>query len=237
MSNTTIRPVVWRWTRRVALLVGRWMLAVASVIVAVYGLVQLSTVVVRAMLPLSPPPSTTSTPFMSYGETLTALEAVPPVHLFGPVVIDPVLNTESVQTVVVAVGLVGLSALGMTVATTAPRLRQRTASVKESSLSAALPSVHDAFALFDKPQSEVAQNAKLFFEQTAACVVLWWTATEILIPMLADAGAVVLLLVLHISVRIIPAVGAVSIVLAVAHTGWYARLRWQAEPTAGGVDS
>ena len=208
-----------------ASVVGRSVLAAVSVAVVGYGVLQLSVALLASMLPLpmSPLPS-----WMSLGKMVSVLETIPPVHLVGPVVVDPVLNTGSLLTVGVSVGLLALGVFGMAVAGTVPQLRQRTSSMKEGGLSAALPSVHDAFSVFHKSRSEVAQDAETFFVATAACILMSWTATEILIPQVADAGGVVILLVLMMSVRVIPVLGFICAMLAASHVAWYAGLRWKA---------
>lgn len=223
VDSTSVRPVAWRWSRRVASFAVRGVLAAVSTVVLVYGAVQVGAVMLRAMLPAVSFPAS-----MSPETGLAALETIPPVRLFGPIMIDPVLNTTSALTVAVSVGIVALGALGMTVAGTAPYLHRQT--TKKGGLSAALPSVHDFF-LFGKPRREVAQDAKLFSQQTAACIFVWWSATEIIIPMLADAGGIAILVLSKLFVPIIPVVGFICAILAVSHAIWYVGLRWKARST------
>jgi hypothetical protein len=238
VDSTSVRPLAWRWSRRVASVLARGVLAAVSAIVAAYGMVQLTFVGMTAMLPLprSPLPS-----WMSLEEMMSVLEAIPPVRLVGPLMVDPVLNTTSLSTVGVSVGIVALGAAGMSIAGTVPQRRWRTSAAKEESLSAGLPSVHDvfsdAFAVFQKSQSEVAQGAGTFFVATTACIFMSWTATDILIPQVADAGGIVILLLLTILVRIIPVVGVVCAMLAVGHAIWYAGLRWRGTRRVAGGET
>ena len=231
VDRTSVRPVAWHWSRRVASVLARGVLAAVSAIVAAYGMVQLTFVGMTAMLPLprSPLPS-----WMSLEEMMSVLEAIPPVRLVGPVMVDPVLNTTSLLTVGIAVGFVALGALGMTITGTVPHLRQRARSAKEKeeSLSAALPSVHDVFSVFHMNQSEAAQGAETFFTATVACIFMSWIATEILIPQVTDAGGIVILLPVMILVRLIPIVAFFCATAAVTHAGWYGYLRWKAQPSA-----
>ena len=230
LDSTSVRALTRRWSRWVASVVGRSALAAVSVAVLVYGGVQLAFVTLRAMLPLPLP----MLPLVSFVEIIGFAETLPPVRLVGPVTVDPVLNTTSLLTVRIAVGLVALGALGMTIAGTVPQLRQRTRSAKEEegSLSAALPSVHDVFSVFHKSQTEVIQAVETLFMATGACIFMSWTATNILIPQVADAGGIAIHLLLMILVRIIPVVGVVCAVLAVGHAGWYGYRRWKAQPSA-----
>lgn len=230
-DSTSTRPLVWRWGRRVASVVGRSVLAAVSVVVTAYGGFQLSLAFLGSILPL---PMSPLPPWMSFGKMISVLETLPPVRLVGPVVVDPVLDTGSLLTVSVSVGLLALGALGMTVAGIAPQLRQRarTTKEKEGSLSAALPSVHDVYSLFHKSQSELAQDAETFFVATGACIFMSWTATNIIIPQVADVGGFGILLVLMITVRIIPVLSLICAMLAVGHAGWYGYRRWKAQPSA-----
>jgi hypothetical protein len=248
VDSTSARPVVRRWSRRVASLVGRSVLAALSVVVLAYGAIQGVAVTLRAMLPLSvsvpvpvPVPGEQSVSefvSMSVGETLTALETIPPVHLTGPVMVDPVLKTTSVLTVGVAVGFTALGCLGMAVASTPFQLSQRPSSPKELG-SIGRNAVREIRAVFHRSQSEVAEDAETLFVLTGASVLTYWTASEMLLPMVADGvpkvadgGGFMLTLLLEIYVQIIPVGVLFCAIGAIVHVIWYAGLRWKVSSSA-----
>jgi hypothetical protein len=236
MDNTAVRPFVRRWGRRGASIVGRSVLAAVSVVVLAYGAIQLGAVILRAMLPLAvsvsvsmPVPGAQSvSEFVSasVGEMLTALETIPPVHLIGPVMVDPVLTTTSVLTVGIGVGFAALGCLGMAAASI-PLLSQRTSSPKEGSIGR--NAVREITAVFHRNQSEVAEDAKTLFVFTGACVLLYWTASEMLLPRVADGAGLLMAVFLEIYIRIIPVIALVCAIGAIGHVIWYARLRWRAQ--------
>jgi hypothetical protein len=239
-SSSTVGPLARRWSRRVASLVGRSVLAALSVVVLAYGAIQGMAVTLRAMLPLAvsvsvsmPVPGAQSVSewvSQSVGEMLTALETIPPVHL-GPVMVDPVMNTASPLTVGVAIGFTALGCLGMGVASTPFRLSQRPSSPKEAALSVGRNARREIIAVFRRSQTEVAEGAETLFVLTGACVLMYWTASEMLLPRVADGAGLMMAVLLEIYVSIIPIVALLCGMGTIVHVIWYAGLRWRAQPS------
>lgn len=243
MDSTPVTPFVRRWGRRGASLAGRSVLAALSIAVLAYGAVQLGAVILRTMLPVSVsvpvsvPGEQSVSQFvsMSVGETLTVLETIPPVHLVGPVMVDPILKTTSPLTVGVAIGFTALGCLGMAVAST-PFLSQRSSS-SETADSIGRNAVREVTALFRRSQSEVAEGAGTLFVLTGMSVLLYWTASEMLLPMVADGGGVMLVLLLEIFINFIPIIALVCAIGTMIHAIWYAGLRWRGTRRNAGGDS
>lgn len=240
VNSSTVGPFVRRWGRRGASLAARSVLAALSVVVLAYGAIQGMAVTLRAMLPLTvsvsvsmPVPGAQSVSewvSQSVGEALTMFETIPPVHLVGPVMVDPVMNTASPLTVGVAVGFSALGCVGMAIASTPFRLSQHPSSSQEAALLLGRNAKREIVAVFRRSQSEVAEDAGTLFAFTGACVLLYWTTSEMLLPMLADEAGFMMAVLLEIYVSIIPIVGLVCGMGAIVHVIWYAGLRWRARP-------
>jgi hypothetical protein len=231
-NSSTVRPFAWRWSRRVASFVGRSLLALVSGLVLAYGTFQLTVILMKALIPLAPSPL----PSLPIGEMIHVAANYPAVQLVGPVMVDPVLNPTSLLTVGVTVGLLFLGTLGVTIAGTAPQLRQRTSAARESGLSAALPSIHDVF-LHHKSRAEILHDTGMFSMQAVVLVSVGWASAEILIPNIADGVGVVALVLVKVSVRLIPVAAFICATVAVLHAVWYAGLRWRETRRVAGGES
>lgn len=230
VNSSTVGSFARRWSRRTASYIGRCLLALVSALVLVYGTFQLTVVLMKALIPLAPSPL----PSLPIGEMIRVAANYPAVQLVGPVMIDPVMNPTSLLTVGVTVGLLFLSFFGITVAMTAPQLRQRTSTAKESGLSATLPSVRDFF-LYHKSRSEIVHDSKMFTMQTIVWVCMGWVGTEILVPALADGLGIVALVLVKLFVQLIPVAAFICATVAVSHAVWYAGLRWRAQSSSTAI--
>jgi hypothetical protein len=224
MDSMSPRPPVQRWSRRVASFAGRSLLATASIMLLGYGLVQFVFILMRAMLPM---PS-----MMSFGYILNTLEASPPVHIVGPVMIDPVLDTTSPLSVVFTVVIVVLSILGIAVAGFVRPLRQSLSSTEEKSLSAALPPFQEIIFFLHKYRNVLVEGAEMLFVFAVACFLTSWGLSELVIPILVGRGGLMpVVAAVEVYIYIIPVVGLLCAIVGVGLMIWYTGLRWKVEPS------
>lgn len=239
MVDSPSNLVVQRWSRRVASLAVRSILAALSVVVLVYGVLQLAAVILRAMLPVS---MSVSVPVageqsvmqsvsVPLGKVLTVLETLPPVHI-GVVSVDPVLSTSSILTVGVAVGFTIFGYLGIVVASIPFQFSQRPSSLKEAGLLVSRNTTQKIRAVFHTSQSEVAEVTEALFVLTGASVLTYWTASEILLPMVVDGSGFIVALLLQAYILVIPVFVLFCMTGTVLFTIWYVGLRWKSKQTS-----